>query len=294
MRQALFSLVVAAVSALQVVATPLKRAAAIDDTTILNFALTLEHLENAFYSGALAKFDQKAFTDAGLPSFARGRFAQVAAHEASHVQFLSTALGKNATQPCTYSFPYTDPKSFAALSQVLEGVGTSAYTGAASLLTNPAFLTAAASVLATEARHASWVASAVNKFSGWSGAFDVPLGLNQVFTLAAGFITSCPASNPALPVHAFPGLTITNAVPGKNAAVSAPKATATPTHIAFFSGLTQTFVPIKNGQVAVPAGLTGQIYAVATNSGTSAADDAVVAGPAILLFETDSNGNLIA
>ncbi|KAF8954007.1 ferritin-like domain-containing protein [Flammula alnicola] len=289
MRQALFSIVIAALSA------PAKRASNIDDATVLNFALTLEHLENAFYGGALAKFDQQAFLNAGLPTFARGRFAQVADHEKTHVKFLSDALGAKATKPCTYNFPYTDPKSFAALSQILEGVGTSAYTGAAQLITNKDYLTAAASVLATEARHASWVASAVNKFAGWSGAFDVPLSLNQVYTLAAGFITSCPSSNPALPVHAFPALTLSNPVPGKKSKTVAPKSsTGTPTFIAFFSGLDKTFVPITNGEVAVPEGLSGQVYAMATTSGTEATDDTIVAGPAILLFERDSNGNLIS
>ena len=65
--------------------------------------------------------------------------------------------------------------------------GTSAYTGAAQLISNKDYLTAAASVLATEARHASWVASAVNKFGGWSGSFDVrictPVDQKQIFNL---------------------------------------------------------------------------------------------------------------
>ncbi|KAG6838404.1 hypothetical protein C0991_011874, partial [Blastosporella zonata] len=161
------------------------------DTAVLNFALTLEHLENAFYIEGLAKYDEQAFAAAGYPPFVRGRFTQIAAHEKTHVKFLSDALANKATQPCVYNFPYNDVKSFVALSQALEGVGTivkshfiimlflslyligvTAYSGAAQFITNKDYLTAAATVLSTEARHASWIASAVSKFSGWSSNFD--------------------------------------------------------------------------------------------------------------------------
>lgn len=72
---------------------------------VLNYALTLEHLENAFYAGALARFDEQAFVDAGLPSEVRVRFSEIAVHEATHVAVLRAALallGGQATQPCTY------------------------------------------------------------------------------------------------------------------------------------------------------------------------------------------------
>ena len=53
--------------------------------------------------------------------------------------------------------------------------GTSAYAGAAKDITLKDVLTAAGTILATEARHASWVASAVNGKPPWSGSFEVSL-----------------------------------------------------------------------------------------------------------------------
>jgi hypothetical protein len=72
------------------------------DTVILQYALTLEHLEDAFYHQALDKFDAAAFKKAGFPSWVRGRFSQIAEHEASHVAFLTSALGSEAVPACTY------------------------------------------------------------------------------------------------------------------------------------------------------------------------------------------------
>ena len=75
------------------------------DGDVLNYALTLEHLEAAFYSGALGQFSAEDFASAGYPDWVRNRIAQISAHETSHVEFLSTALnaaGITPTDACTY------------------------------------------------------------------------------------------------------------------------------------------------------------------------------------------------
>ncbi|KII90682.1 hypothetical protein PLICRDRAFT_697186 [Plicaturopsis crispa FD-325 SS-3] len=296
----MFTSTIVAALALSASAFPLHKrdAAAPNDTQILNYALTLEHLEAAFYKGGLEKYDAAAFTKAGLPAFARGRFEQIAAHEAAHVEFLSAALGSAATKPCNYSFPYTDPKSFAALSQALEGTGVSAYLGAAKYISDKTYLTAAASVLSTESRHAAFVAGAVNKLNPWSGAFDSPLSLNQVYTIASAFITSCPSTNPALPVAAFPALTFpASAKPGatvkpkfnSSSSTSSSSSSNSTEYVAFFTGLTQIFAPLTNSSVKIPANLTGTVYAVITNSSTNATDANIVAGPAVLTFSFPSS-----
>ena len=69
------------------------------------------------------------------------------------------------------------------------------------------YLTAAGSILTVEARHSAYI-RAGNKQVPFAQPFDAPLSLNEVYSLASAFITSCPESNPALPVKAFPALAL--------------------------------------------------------------------------------------
>ncbi|KAJ7833999.1 ferritin-like domain-containing protein [Mycena leptocephala] len=151
----------------------------VSDPQLLNFALTLEHLESAFYCQALACFSPSNFVAAGFPEW-------ISDHEDTHVNFLSTALttaGAQAVSPCEYNFPITDVTSFVALSAVLEAVGTTAYTGAAQFVNNKDYLTVAASILAVEACHEAWVNSAVKRSSAWDGPLKGLLGIYDRYTM---------------------------------------------------------------------------------------------------------------
>jgi hypothetical protein len=117
------------------------------------------------------------------------------------------AAGATPVAACEYDFGYTDVKTFLATASILEGVGVSAYLGAAADIMSKTYLTAAGSILTVEARHSSYIRANLDQVP-FAQPFDAPLSLNQVFSLASGFITSCPESNPALPVKAFPALAV--------------------------------------------------------------------------------------
>jgi Ferritin-like domain len=93
---------------------------------------------------------EQQFVDAGYDAKYYSDIKYIASDEESHVMAISTALTEAGVTPnaaCEYSFPFTDVASFITLSSVLEGVGTSAYLGAAGLITSKEYLTVAGSIL---------------------------------------------------------------------------------------------------------------------------------------------------
>jgi len=272
-------------------ATPIKRADGVSDAVILNYALTLEHLENSFYRDGLAKYSVDDFKSAGFSEDAYNKIKTIAGDEATHVSFLTSALqaaGATPVAACSYQFGYKDVKSFLATASVLEGVGVSAYLGAAADIMSKTYLTAAGSILTVEARHSAYVRNTIGQ-SPFPQPFDNPLSYNEVYTLAAQFITGCPSGNAPLPVKAFPALTATSAdgaiKTGSTVSLGVKNATFQGTVYAAFITVTgPIFVDVKavNGayQVVVPKGVAGQSYVVLTRCNTAATDDPVVAGPA--------------
>lgn len=161
------------------------------DLDVLNYALTLEHLEYAFYRDGVGRF---TFGMDGRGASIDTNFAAIRDHEGAHVETLTaviTDLGGEPVAEATYDFgdAYTDPKAFMATAAALENTGVSAYDGAAQFITDPGLLTAAGSIVAVEARHASYL----NLLTGavpFPAAFETPLTMDDVLEIAGPFIVS--------------------------------------------------------------------------------------------------------
>lgn len=162
-----------------------------DDLDVFNYALTLEHLENAFYRDGLDQFDEAAFTDAGFDGEVRSRVVEIGQHEQDHVDAITAAIEGAGGAPVaegTYNFPYTDVVSFLALAQALETTGTQAYTGAAPYIADRALLTAALTIHGVEARHASYLNEITGNDVPFPGALEPGLTRDQVLAIAGPLI----------------------------------------------------------------------------------------------------------
>lgn len=155
---------------------------------VLNYALTLEYLEAAFYKAGNAK--------SGLiPSQYRTLFRTIGAHETAHVKLLKSALGKAAVKAPAVDFTaggkyadvFSNFETFATLSATFEDLGVAAYKGQAGALLGTPVLTTALQIHSVEARHAAAVRPIIGKGTS-DGAFDKPLTMKQVLAAATPFL----------------------------------------------------------------------------------------------------------
>lgn len=176
------------------------------DVAILNYALTLEYLEAAFY--------KKALDDGALSGQLQRLAETVSAHEEAHVDALKKTLGSKAVKRPSFDFKGTTGSvgTFQSTAMTLEDAGVAAYQGQAPNIKTDAVLQAAASILPVEARHAAWIRSVISKGSGSPSpapdAFNPAQTMDQILAAvgATGFITNTAGAAPASPVSGQPNV----------------------------------------------------------------------------------------
>jgi hypothetical protein len=179
------------------------------DVDILNYALTLEYLESAFYAEA----NSKGALHGEYATFAK----VVGQHEDAHVAALKKALGSKAVKKPKFDFhgATASQSTFAKTAMTLEDTGVEAYQGQAPNIKTPAILRAAISIHPVEARHASWIRSIIGHGSG--SPSPAPAAFNPAADMATvlaavkstGFLSSMSsaASGSAAAVSGDPKMT---------------------------------------------------------------------------------------
>ena len=121
------------------------------DLAILNFALTLEQIESAFYAAALKQ--------SNLPPDIKDLATEFAGHEKEHAEVLDQTIkalgGQTKEAPKVQFKNIGDPKSFLRTAVQLEDLGVGAYNGAGAQLSDPDLIGAAGAIVQVEARHSA-------------------------------------------------------------------------------------------------------------------------------------------
>jgi Ferritin-like domain len=162
-------------------------AATSGDRAILNFALTLEYLQAAFYTEA----ERLGAITGKLARIPR----QLGAVERAHVSALRGVLGRQAVKRPAFNFQGTteDADAFLKTAVAFEDLGVAAYKAQATRIDSPAILAAAVAIHSVEARHAAWMRYLAG-VSPAASAFDRGKSQREVGEIVAAtrFIATAP------------------------------------------------------------------------------------------------------
>ena len=175
----------------------------VSDVDVLNYALTLEHLENAFYRDMTPSDETLMHAETLEPfgdqirSHAPARIETIGDHESAHVDVLTeviTDLGGDPVSELEYDFGVRDesginPNTFLAVAMALENTGVAAYNGAIALIDEPKLQTSGATIATVEGRHAAYL-NLLNGESPYPMAFDEAKSMEQIEETASQFIVS--------------------------------------------------------------------------------------------------------
>jgi hypothetical protein len=159
------------------------------DVAILNYLLTLEYLQAAFYS--------EAEREGALRGQAATAAARIGAVERAHVAALHSALGARAIARPAFDFQgaTADGDAFLRTAVAFEDLGTAAYAGQLGAIGSARLRAAAVSIHTVEARHAAWIRYLAAQPPAPAAA-DRPISRSEAERVvrSAGFIVSAPTT----------------------------------------------------------------------------------------------------
>jgi len=153
------------------------------DIGILNYALTLEYIEDDFYSDVVASGLFKGENLALIRTFGEDE----AAHVAALTQTVRKLGAKPAPKPKT-KFPLDDAQSVLELAATVENLGAAAYLGQAPRIESDEVLAAALSIHAVEGRHAAALNTLTDQSFVPDGAFAKPADAKTVLDSVQPFL----------------------------------------------------------------------------------------------------------
>jgi hypothetical protein len=155
------------------------------DVDVVNYALTIEYLEAAFFTAAVRQVGGLSADELRLARTLRD-------NENAHVDALTATVnslgGTPAARP-TFDFgtAFADRDAFLKTASSLQDTVVSAYNGAAATVESRRVLETAASIVQVEARHAALVRLARDKPAA-PLTFDKASGMEEVLSSLAPFI----------------------------------------------------------------------------------------------------------
>ncbi|MGH2923559.1 MAG: ferritin-like domain-containing protein [Solirubrobacterales bacterium] len=155
------------------------------DVGIVNYALTLEYLEAAFYAAVVASGLFKGGDLALIESIGQNENDHVAAL----TQTVQDLGGTPAPKPKT-RFDTADAPSVLQTAAEVENLGAAAYLGQAAAIESPEVLAAALSIHTVEGRHASALNTLTDQTITPDGPFAEPADAQTVLDAVQPFIVS--------------------------------------------------------------------------------------------------------
>ena len=159
------------------------------DLEIVNYALTLEYLEVAFYQAAIDSGEVK--------TKAVGEVAKtIVEDEIAHVEALTATVKQLGGTPAAKPKTNFDDvlaggeKKILETAASVENLGAAAYLGQAGRIKSKEVLAAALSIHTVEARHAAVLNNVIGKTIVPDGAFAKPADMATVLKAVKPFITS--------------------------------------------------------------------------------------------------------